>query len=86
MENPENQLTFQQELLEQLRASYEARNQEIAKGFTQALTSVQTSEVLQVMKGAEMLPWCLQHIEEITAQILNSDAEQSLKQSLRTTS
>lgn len=47
---------------------------------------MQTSEVLQVMKGAEMLPWCLQHIQEITTQILNSEAEQSLKQSLRTIS
>jgi hypothetical protein len=69
-----------------LKAQYDARNEKIAKGFTQAVTSVQTSDVLQVMKGADMLPWCLQHIQEIATQILNSQAEASLELAFKTIS
>lgn len=48
--------------------------------------SVQTSEVLQVMRGADMLPWCMEHIQEITSKIINGQAEESLEDAFRTIS
>ena len=74
---------YASQLFLELKCSYDERCRELAASFTLAVQKIEESEILREMRGEELRDFRLQHIVEISKQVLANEQEMQMESHMR---
>ena len=74
---------YASQLFLELQQSYNERCRELAASFTLAVQKIEESEILREMRGEDLRDFRLQHIAEISKQVLANEQEMQMESHMR---